>query len=183
MLTDPSLADVVAALEAVKQAVLPPAWSPRRQQPNVLAIRAPLTVDGIVQAGLTVHLQCDQGFPDERVAISLLLEGAIKPLNIARVDWLGSAHSNPLALAGSVQFLDAGQSHFHDPRYCPTPGHIEAFLRGNVPSAVALQPEPPDFPSLLAQASVLLNITNLMDVPVPPWQPRSLLSPPTTGSP
>ena len=177
---DPTYERVVALLEAPKVAILQGHWTGRARESGC-QIRAPLMINGIVEPGLHLHLQCASNRPDERVSISLLVETASgKPTAFARIDWRHNDHDNVSALAGDRHLQPAGVTHIHDPRFCQDIAKLREYL-GKLPAAEALDPPPGDFRQLLEQASVLLNIINLTEVPIPPWQLISPLFPPAAG--
>lgn len=134
-----------------------------------------MQIQSVITQGITFCIVCQPEFPEEQVAIVLMVEIGLKPRPFARIDWRGQAHENRRVECGDLQYLDAGRTHFHDPRL-----HrhmtMDQLFSGNLdlPVATKIDPEPNSFQDLTAVASQLLNIHNLPQVPVPPWSPRAL---------
>lgn len=121
-----------------------------------------------------LYLKCFEDRPDEMVSIGLTIETSIGPKCFARVDWRGTNHPNTHHLCGDLQFIDAGQTHFHNPALCPPGDDPMAHIRENLPIAVAIEARPPNFEALLDRCASILNVTNLTKATPPQWQSRIL---------
>lgn len=169
-------ADLVAVLECPKFLVLPCSWTP----PNAdvgqrrSTIRASLTDGRSTIQGIGLRMECNpEGFALP-VAVVLTAEYKGRPRAIARVDINGQKHENRHAVCGSLQFTDAGVTHFHD---TSLHAHIEISellggSLGDLPIARPIGDMPEDFSKAMEKCGELLHISNLTEIEEPQWQPR-----------
>jgi hypothetical protein len=127
-----------------------------------------------VLRGLALYLQCIRDLPDEQVSIGLTVETSIGPKCFARVDWRAvSGHPNAHGLCGSLQFIDAGRTHFHNPELCTTTDNVMDHIRENLPIAAAIERPPKNFEALVQRCASILRVVNLTEAPTPTWQLRN----------
>lgn len=166
-------ADLEGFLAVEKEIVVTSGWAAAIRG-DWIRFRSALIVDGSTSDKISFVAQCAVERPDEQVALSLLVEWKGKPRPFARVDWNGALHGNGLPVCGEWRFKSAGRNHFHDPSLHGAIDIEELFGAGwNLPIARPLPKIPRTFPNLLEEASQLLHIVNLNEIPEPPWAPRT----------
>jgi hypothetical protein len=170
---DPTHEELKRVLQSKKAAVTLGPWRPTSRA-RAVEIRSALRAGNIVMQGVGLYLKCFEDRPDEMVSIGLTIETSIGPKCFARVDWRGTNHPNTHHLCGDLQFIDAGQTHFHNPALCPPGDDPMAHIRENLPIAVAIEARPPNFEALLDRCASILNVTNLTKATPPQWQSRIL---------
>jgi hypothetical protein len=140
---------------------------------NGLRLSVPLIADGVVLRGINLVANCTEDRPDEKVSILLTTEiKGRKPAAFARYDWKGPPHVNTTAWSGDLQHVDVGPTHFHDTALHQHISRDVLFSgRHNLPIARKIDPAPGSFAELLADATKLLYIEDLIRIPTPPWQP------------
>jgi hypothetical protein len=161
----------MALMSAPKALVTPLDWSVSGSGRRHLEMRGVLIRDGVTMRGVQLFLNCPRHRPEERVSLGFLMEFDNRPRCVARIDWRGSQHANNNTLCGTFIREMAGRSHFHDPALFPPPADFRAHIKEDLPIAQALDPEPENFEALLNCCARILNVTNMSDIPVPPWQP------------
>ncbi|SIS58919.1 hypothetical protein [Paracoccus saliphilus] len=167
--------DLLAGLLAQpKEAVSLSRWAPKNR-PSTLEIKSSVTTNDVTIAGLELYMRCVISQPDEQVTIGLNVETLIGPKCFARVDWRhSSTHINTKVICGEqLRHTDAGRTHFHDPRLYESIEEPMDFIKANLPIAVALVPVPDSYRDLLENCATLLNVRNLPEAPIPPWQPNT----------
>ncbi|MDW3119386.1 MAG: hypothetical protein R8G60_17600 [Roseovarius pacificus] len=172
MARNPTHKRILEIISAQKRATSLDLWVPKKNN-TFVELRTSLELNGFIESGIDLFIQCKTAHPEENVAVGINIETQEKPKCCARIDWRASPHVNTSGLCGEHKFLDAGQSHFHDPRLHDTAIDVMEFLKQNLPIATALDPEPKDFIGLLETCATLLNVTNLQDTKTPPWQPKT----------
>jgi len=133
---------------------------------------AGIEISGVIEEGISFRAQCKPDLPEESVSLLLITETDARPRAFARIDWRGIPHPNSnKALVGDYWGRDAGRTHFHDPRLHLHLPLETLFNTPNVdlPIAEKIKPEPSNFRLLLAESATILAITNLTDIPDPPW--------------
>jgi len=171
-----SVEDLVAVLERPKRLIIPCFWvKPGKNGLRGLRLRASLQDEAAAIRGVSIEIGCNiEGF-DLPVRVVLLAEVKNKPRAMARIDINGSRHENLKAICGDLQFLDAGLTHFHDPRL-----HrgltIEQLFNGDwdLPVARQIDDMPEKFPEAMEKCGELLHIENLREIEEPQWQPKLL---------
>jgi hypothetical protein len=171
-----STSDLIHALERPKLLVLPCTLLPPNPKhgQRQLTLRASLS-DGVATIqGVSLRAGCTlEGF-DLPFHVTLLAEFGGKPRAFARIDINGQRHENRLAVCESMQFMDAGRTHFHDTRLHSSV-EIGVLFGGNVgdlPVARPLGDMPNKFSEVMEKCGELLHIVNLTEIEEPQWQPR-----------
>lgn len=171
-----STQELIAVLQRPKLLVTPVVWV----QPVTKLGQRQMTLtsslwDGTATIqGVRFSASCSpEGF-DLPVHVTLLAEFRGKPRAIARVDINGQRHENRHKVCGSLQFSDAGVTHFHD-----TSLHADIEIAqllggslGDLPIARPIGDMPEDFSKAMEKCGELLHIGNLTEIEEPQWQPR-----------
>jgi hypothetical protein len=123
-----------------------------------------LDIDGMTEAGFQL-----------RGRASLALSGqdlGRRGRNFDRLDWRPlQPHRNRRLPDARLAFLEISGSHRHPlVENAAHPAGLHASLDLNLPVAVPLDQDPPDWPGLAALAGRLWSILGLDDAPAPPWQ-------------
>jgi hypothetical protein len=168
--------DLIAVLQRPKLLVTPAVWVPpiAKFGQRQLTLKASLWDGTAAIQGVSFSASCSpEGF-DLPVHVTLLAEFKGKPRAIARVDINGQRHGNRHAVCASLQFSDAGVTHFHDTRLHE---NIEISLLlsgslGDLPIARPIGDMPEDFSKAMEKCGELLHIGNLTEIEEPQWQPR-----------
>ena len=170
--------DLVAVLERPKFLVFPCRWV----APNATvgqrrsSIRASLSDGRSTIQGVGLRIECNlEGF-ELPFAVVLTADYKGRPHAIARVDINGQRHENRHAVCASLQFSDAGSTHFHD-TILHTRIEISLLLGGSLgdlPIARPIGDMPEDFSKAMEKCGELLHIGNLTEIEEPQWQPRQL---------
>lgn len=123
--------------------------------------------------GVSLRIGCSPEGAELPLHLSLLAEYGRKPHAFARIDLNGSRHPNAHAVCGSMQFVDAGKTHFHDTRlHLGMP--IDKLFNSDwdLPIAQPIGDIPDNFLKLMEKCGEMLHIENLTEVEEPQWQPR-----------
>lgn len=165
--------DLPALVSADKVLAATAAWVERG--PGVLELSASLEVEGVAIEGLTLRGAARKPMQDRQVVFQLEYHAVgITGGPICRIEWRPlSAHNNrgigPKELRNIVQTT----SHHH--RFDLNWDRSQAaILRGEIPIAVPLNPEPENFRALLAVVGKEFRIRRIQSVTVPPWEPSML---------
>lgn len=176
-----STADLIDALTAHKRTVRPHRWveyfatrEKVRNTANQFQLVSQLTSQGVGLAA-TLRIQCPMHTPNERVGVMLHTQHKGKSRCFARVDWNGSTHENRLRVCGPHRFLNAGPTHFHDPRLLGDAELGEVLDPNlNLPVATPLDRAPRTFKELMVICSDLLHIEGLDEIEEPQWNPSTM---------
>lgn len=163
------LEDMVAALEAEKRLVATTRWKPADRKDT---LSAGLEIEGVIEEGISFLGRCKPDQPDKDVTFLLMAETTAKPRAFARIDWRGTRHDNTnKRLCGELWGVSAGRTHFHDTRLHLHLDYETLFRTEKVdlPKATEIVPEPSSFRQLCEISGILLNITNLRELPEPSW--------------
>ena len=162
------LSDIVGA---DKQLSGVQAWIVR--EPNQLSLVSAIETDGITMASVQLRMRAFLDEPDRAVMIQLEYNPP-KGRNerLIRIEWRPLApHTNTNKAPEPYRLMIIRTSHVH--RF--ENNSYEAgnrMVRGNLPHAIPLEPDPSNFGELLEVASKELKISDLNRVATPPWQAR-----------
>jgi len=157
---------------ATKTLATTPSWEERDSQNLVLL--TPLEVDGVVVEGLRLRGAAIRSMQDENVCFQLeyftTRTKAGGPL--ARVEWRPlRGHNNkgngPKALRHKL--ITGSHLHCFEENWKQSPAHV---MRGELRVALEINPDPSNFRELLALIGREFRISNVQQVPLPPWQPQ-----------
>ena len=114
-----------------------------------------------------------QDEPDRAVMIQLEYNPPKgKNERLIRIEWRPlTSHTNNNRAPEPYRLMIIHTSHIHRFEY----NYYEAgnrMIRGNLPHAVPLEPDPADFKELLEVGAKELKIADLSGVTTPPWQAR-----------
>jgi hypothetical protein len=152
-------------------------WSGADSNDGAMTFLAPLEVDGVTVAGLSLRGVCYQRYPDR--AVMLQLEAAMPGLRtrvpLARLDWrpLNGGHRNPRGGAAphAGRLLQGTHMHSFDLNWVAA---NEAMRAGNLPFARPVEDEPPTFEEALDMAGKEFRINDIRLVETPLWSARLL---------
>lgn len=143
------------------------------KEPNQLSLVSALEVDGVTMASVQLRMRAILDEPDRAVMIQLEYNPP-KGHNqrLLRIEWRPiSHHTNTNKAPEPYRLMIIRTSHIHRFEH----NYYEAgdrMVRGNLPHAVPLEPDPPTFSELLELAAKELKISDLHRVATPPWQAR-----------
>ena len=145
-----------------------------RDSDNLVFV-SPLDIDAVTVQGLRLRITARSSLPDEAVTAQIEyhgLRGRYGPL--CRLEWRPiTGHSNKGIGPPEFRHRLLTGSHHHsfglNWQYAAS-----AVRRGNLPVAVPVNPDPPDYRAALALAATEFRIGDLGSIPVPPWQPKIL---------
>lgn len=162
----------LSASELVAAAKMIPAPQPwTRSGEQHLEWISPLDVNGATAEGSQLRIKVWRDRPDQAVCVLLLhAKPKEKYRPIWRIEWRPiSPHTNPNKGPQHLRMIQIQGSHHHpfELNLNKTTGTVRA---GNLPIAAPIEPDPPDFSSLLAFAGVELRIMNMGAVSAPPWE-------------
>ena len=147
------------------------AWIVR--EPNQLSLVSALEVDGVTLASVQLRMRAIRDLPERAVMIQLEYNPPKgRSERLIRIEWRPlSPHLNTGTAPDPHKFAIIRSSHIH--RFEHNYNHaVGRMVRGNLPHAIPLQPEPANFAALLEIAGQELNISDLYRVETPEWQPR-----------
>lgn len=171
-----STEDLIAVLERRKFLVTPCRWlapDPKHGQ-RQLTLRGSLSDGNVTLQGVGLRIVCSQESLSLPISIVLIVQFKSKQRAIARIDMNSQRHENRHAVCGDLQFLDAGNTHFHD-----TVLHRQITIDrlfsgevGDLPIARPLSNMPEEFSKVMEKCGELLHIDNLTEIEEPQWQRR-----------
>ena len=139
-----------------------------------LSWRSVLDIDDVTVAGLQLRVEAHELLEDEAVRVQLEYHpprGKCEPL--ARVEWRPlSYHNNKHRGPTELRLRPFRSTHVHPFEF----NWLEAenrMLTGNLPIALPLQ-DVDSYKDFLDICGGILNISNMLVIPVPPWRPRML---------
>jgi hypothetical protein len=143
------------------------------REPNHLSLVSALETEGVTMASVQLRIRAFQDEPDRAVMIQLEYNPP-KGRNerLIRIEWRPlTSHTNTNKAPEPYRLMIIRTSHIH--RF--ENNYFEAgnrMVRGNLPHAIPLEPDPSSFDELLEVASKEFRISDLNRVPTPPWQGR-----------
>jgi hypothetical protein len=150
-----------------------PSWV--EYDPDGLQLRVPLEVDGVVIEGLTLRGRVRKQLENREAVFQLEYHHAqIIGGPVARIEW------NPLSVhnnkgLGPKPFRHILQDGSHHHRFDLNWARSnEAVLRGELPIAVPLNPNPKNFRDLLGVVEKEFRIDAIQQIGIPPWEPTML---------
>lgn len=185
--TDTSLvARLTTFIEAEKTLSGPVDWVPDHSN---LRFAIALDIDGITEAGMLLHGRA-RFFPPERdITLGLSWKDPSgQGGNFERLDWRPiHAHNNKGLGPTEHRFILIEGIH----RHCLAANAALAMgmrraMAERLPVAMPVEPDPPDWSSLLALAAHFWNLQGIVHISPPPWQydlafPWGVEEPPTTN--
>ena len=158
---------------------MPTVWVPPRTSfgQRLLTLRASFWDGKATIQGLGLRALCYPEGIELRMSLVLLAEFDSKSRALARIDINGSRHENRHAVCGTMQFVDAGHTHFHDP-LLHSHINIEDLLNhrfGDLPVARPISDMPEEFSKMMEKCGRMLHIENMTEIEEPQWQPRQFL--------
>lgn len=140
-----------------------------------LVLVAALDVDGVTIEGMLFRATAMKDRPE--AALTFQLEYRLPPRRddaIERIDWRPlHTHTNNGRGPPEHRYTIQHGSHHH-PFHLNWLPEENRMRTTNLPIAVPIVPDIPDFPSLLEFGRKCLRIGNLMALPAPPWEGRLL---------
>jgi hypothetical protein len=162
--------DIEAFFKADKTIPIPPDWFVLDSE--WIGFACPLDVDGVTLAGFRLQAKAMLRQPDRHVVMQLEhLPPTDKGGAICRIEWRPfSGHNNKGNGPANLRFKDILTSHLHpfdlNWRECE-----KSVRRGQLPIALPLDPDPPNYREFLALVGIEFRIENIQCVVIPPWQP------------
>jgi hypothetical protein len=143
------------------------------REPNQLCLVSALEADGVTMEAVQLRMRALQDEPDRAVMIQLEYNPPRgRNERLIRVEWRPlTSHTNDNRAPEPYRLMIIRTSHMHRFEH----NYNEAgdrMVRGNLPRAIPLEPDPANFGELLEVASKELKISDLSRVTVPPWQAR-----------
>jgi hypothetical protein len=126
---------------------------------------------GITLQGLQLRGKTKAATPDRNVSFLIVHETLqLRPKPVARIDWKPfHEHNNKGNGPPELRFKVISGSHHH--RFQENWDSVTATVIGkNLPVAVPIDPDPPDFSALLALLKKEFRILNAESIDVPPWE-------------
>jgi len=164
------LATLTALLTAEKTLAAPIAWV---DDDGDLRFTASLDIDGVTEPRLTLFGRATTALPDRKVTLGLRWQDETgRGGNFERLEWRPiKAHINRANAPPDLRLRVIEGSHHHPLALNAALdiGLIQA-IQENLPVAEPLTPQPQDWPALLRVAAALWRISELVHVPIPPWQ-------------
>jgi hypothetical protein len=156
-----------------KRLIAPPQEWAERANPDELFWASPIEINGVAVEGFRFRMTAMRSMPEEAVTCQLEYHERRKiggPL--CRVDWKPMhAHDNKAHGPPDLRHKRFAVSHSHHHEFNVNWSYAASMVRkGNLPIAVDLSPEPPNFSEFLAFLEKELRIEGLGVVPRPPWQ-------------
>lgn len=168
---DVEVADHLRVLfSAEKVPAVIPEWAVRNHRsPASLGLTIPLMISGVVQEGLTLHIETMLLPPDEDVRVILRAQANRRPWHLYRLDWRPvRPHTNTMGPDG-VRFLRITTDHHHVLDLNLEVGLELASPSANLPVALPIDPPLPDFSAMITFVGQTCAIAGLEAVREPPW--------------
>ena len=168
------MAELVAVLECPKSIVTACVWSePRENGQRGLRLRTSLRDSDAAIQGVSLEIVCSAESFERPFRVVILAEFRRKARAMARIDINGSRHVKRYAVCRDSQFIDAGNTHFHDTRLHANITIEELFNTDwDLPVARPIEDMPQDYAKAIERCGQLLNIENLSEIEEPKWQPK-----------
>ena len=170
-ITDAALAATLAAFIAAGK--VPSGQITWEQGGRNLRFTVALEIDGVTEAGMALFGRTSLALPDRNVTLGLSWDDPGMPGgNFDRLDWRPlRAHNNrgPGPDAHRFRLIEGTNHHRLAENGALAMGLLRA-IRENLPVALPVEPEPPDWPAFLAVAAQRWNLHGLVHTPLPPWQ-------------
>ncbi len=137
-----------------------------------LGFSCPLDVDGVTLEGFRLQAKAMLRQPDRHVVMQLEhLPHTDKGGAICRLEWRPfNGHNNKGIGPTHLRFKEILTSHHH-PFDLNWSECEKSVRRGQLPLAVPLDPDPPNYREFLALVGREFRIDNIQCIEVPPWQP------------
>lgn len=174
MLDSQTIAQVETLFRASKQIELSAAWKRSKQREGrVLEYSSPIYVDGVLQDGVLFHGSAQLERPDQDVVFQLVVTKFGQRLHVQRLDWNPSnGHFNKGIGPDQLRYEKIVGSHIHPYRE-NVDCDIELLLpQQNLPIAIAIEDNPPDFNRLMYIVQDRFGIVNARSIAEPPWEPK-----------
>jgi hypothetical protein len=143
------------------------------KEPNQLSLVSALEVDGVTMASVQLRMRAFLDEPERAVMIQLEYNPPKgRSERLIRIEWRPiSPHTNNNKAPEPYRLMILRTSHIHRfEHYYYAAG--ERMVRGNLPHAMPIEPDPSTFGELLELAAKELRISDLHRVATPPWQAR-----------
>jgi hypothetical protein len=155
-------------LYARKELTVVTGWTPSGRGVSLVSS---FDIDGVTQEGARFRATALPAFPDRNVVLQLEFHPPTgRGGTFVRIEWRPlRAHSNRGLGPPKYRFRLIGGSQLHSFELNKALG-FSMMVRDNLPIAIPLEPEPPDFVTFLNVAGKLFHIIDLDRIPFPPWQ-------------
>lgn len=168
---DAAIAAMLSAFVAAEKAPSGPiGWEPDGRN---LRFAVALEIDGVTEAGMLLFGRASLALPDRNVTLGLSWDDpAGRGGNFDRFDWRPiEAHTNRGLGPPQHRFMLIEGTHHHPlaENAALAVGLLRA-VRENLPVALPVEPDPPDWPAFLALAGQRWSLHDLVHAPLPPWQ-------------
>lgn len=143
--------------------------------PDSLEFTVPLEIDDVVIQGLMFRGRTRKSLMDREVVFQLEFHRQeIVGGSICRIEWKPlNIHNNKGLGPQKFRYIQQKYSHHH--RFdLNWERSQEAVLKGDLPIAIPLDPDPPNYRELLAVVGKEFRINKIQSVTVPPWAPAML---------
>jgi hypothetical protein len=158
-------------VDVEKSIAVPVSWT-APDETSFVRFSAPLEIDGVTEAGLTLTGGAYLDYPDRNVTFELAVFGAagVRRVRLIRLDWrsLRGGHSNPRNCPDKWRGQRVPATHLH----CFDLNWVESeqrMRRGKLPCAKPLDSKPQSFEELKESVGIHFRIKNIAIVPRPEW--------------
>ncbi|MEY9147640.1 hypothetical protein ABIF00_005624 [Bradyrhizobium elkanii] len=154
-----------------KSLAVTPVWAVPDERDGYTWFQVPLSIDGVVEAGLTLGAGAYANIPDRHVTFELAVDGP-KRTRLIRLDWrsLKGGHSNHRRkCSGALSGLRVPATHLHsfEANFDDKRGRMKS---GKLPCAEPVKEDLPTFEEVRRFVGTSFRINNIELVPVPPWE-------------
>jgi hypothetical protein len=136
-----------------------------------IEIFAPLEVAGVTVGSFALRATCNTNRVDADVLFQLEIgiPGSRTRLPLARIEWrpLSPIHKNPAVNCQPSPLITGSHHHTHQANWLEEQGKMR---EGNLPFAIALDPDPATFDELLDLVRVQFRINGITRIKLPQWQ-------------
>jgi hypothetical protein len=164
------VAALTAFLAAEKVPSAPIGWMTDGRN---LRFATALDIEGVTEAGMVLFGRASLTLRDQNVTLGLSWDDPAAPGgNFDRLDWRPvDAHTNRGLGPPEHRFTLFEGSHHHPlAENGALAMGLRRAIRENLPVALPMEPEPPDWPAFVALAAQRWNLHDLVHLPLPPWQ-------------
>ena len=150
-----------------------PKWGPPEEN-GYMRLTSALTIDGVVQEGLTLEMGCFKIHPEKNVILELVYRPPLKSVRVPliRVDWrpLSGGHTNKRRFKSDDPYVPGRTERDHIHPFEMNFVHSDSRMRNaNLPVATNFAIQINTFEELLNESKKMMKISNINVAPKPEW--------------